>query len=720
MLDTGGAEPKPLILVVDDDRMAREMARSALEEAGYVVAEAANGAEALKVFEGRRPSLVLLDLQMPVLDGFSACEQLRSRYPEDHSPVLVVTGNEDRESVDRAYEVGATDFTHKPVNWPLLVHRVRYLLRVSDAFGELRRSQASLASSQRIARLGSFEWDADSNEMHWSDETYRIFGLVPGSVEASYESFWKRVHPDDREKAREAIRESLKQSKQFSVEHRVQRLSGEPRHVRQQGEISEEEGRAGTWIVGTVQDVTEQWAAQQKINYLASYDSLTGLVNRRLFREQLERAMAAARERNHSFALLFMDLDRFKRINDTLGHDAGDQILKAVAERLRLHVRGSDVVARGEEEDEAAAVSRLGGDEFTVLLSKITRPEEAGDVARRILRVLPEPISVNGQEVAITGSVGIAVYPTDGEDADELVRHADAAMYHAKDRGRNNCQFFSDSMNAESLRKLTVESRLREALERGELRLHYQPIVDLRTGAITGAEALLRWNHPELGTVSPSEFVPVSEETGLIVPIGEWVLRTACCQAKQWQEEGYLDILMSVNVSIRQFAHHDLRDTVARALQDSGIDPSYLELELTESFMMQDDEAAATVLRDLRAIGVRVALDDFGTGYSSLSYVTRFPLDTLKMDRCFVRDIDSDPGAAGIASAVISMAHSLDARVVAEGVDTEEQATFLRAQGCDEMQGFLFSEAVPADEFVRLLQLERNQEVGLPSKRKRN
>ena len=377
---------------------------------------------------------------------------------------------------------------------------------------------------------------------------------------------------------------------------------------------------------------------------------------------------------------------------------------------IREKVRGTDVVSRLEDPGLQTEVSRLGGDEFTILLSNIAEPDDAGEVARRILKALPEPITVDGPEISSTGSIGIAIFPEDGDDAESLLKHADTAMYHAKERGRNTHQFFCESMNQATRRKLTLETRLREALEHGDLEVHYQPRLDLSNGAVVATEALLRWEDPELRKISPKEIIPLAEDTGLIFAVGAWVLDTACAQNRAWQLEGYTPIRVSVNVSSRQFTHHDLRETVRHALDQSQMDPRYLELEITESVVLQDDEETALVLRDLRAMGVGVALDDFGTGYSSLSYLPRFPLDVLKMDRCFVRDVDSDPSAAGIASAVIAMAHCLGARVVAEGVDAEEQLRFLRDQGCDEAQGFLFSGAVPAPALTRFL-TRRNDDL---------
>ncbi|MCU0669895.1 MAG: EAL domain-containing protein [Myxococcota bacterium] len=691
----------PLVLVVDDDRLTRTQLRDQLEAQGFAVADASSGIEALAAFERLRPGLVLLDLHMPAPDGFAVCRELRARHPSDATPILVVTADDDPNSLDRAYSAGATDFVAKPLHAALLAHRIRYLMRGAHALVALGRSQRSLARAQRIARIGSWDWNPYTNELHWSGETFRILGVDPAEV-SSWERFFATVHPADRDRVRDEMREGMRGNHSFRIHYRVVLPDGSVRHVDSQGEVTADGPEAGAWISGTLQDVTDQAHAQARIHYLASYDNLTGLANRRLFQDQLERAVAAARSRGHLLGVLFMDLDRFKKVNDTLGHAAGDQLLQTVSERLRAHVRGSDVIGRVDI-DEPPAISRLGGDEFTVLLSKLEQPEDAGDVARRILRAIPEAVDLNGHSVSLSASIGIAIYPYDGEDVETLIKHADAAMYAAKEQGRDNFQFFSSRINASALRKLAIESKLRDALARNELRLHYQPRLDLRNGHVCAVEALIRWTHPELGVVSPREFIPLAEETGLIAPIGEWVMRTACAQGRLWQEQGLAPIPISVNVSPRQFAEADMRDVVGRILRETDFLPRYLELELTESLLLLDDDATAVVLRDLRAMGVAVALDDFGTGYSSLSYLARFPLDTLKMDRCFVRDVDHDPAAAGVAKAVIAIGHCLGARVVAEGVDTFEQERFLRDHGCDELQGFLLSGALPPGEVARFL-----------------
>jgi predicted signal transduction protein with EAL and GGDEF domain len=403
--------------------------------------------------------------------------------------------------------------------------------------------------------------------------------------------------------------------------------------------------------------------------------------------------------------MLFLDLDRFKQINDTLGHSVGDRLLQGVADRLRKCLRSGDTIARGGDSARGSGdnVARLGGDEFIVSLTDLTRVEDVQKVAYRILEALKEPFRIEKHEVFVTTSIGISLFPYDGTDLETLLKNADAAMYHAKDAGRSNFQFYSKSMNAAAEKRLTLENKLRRALERGEFQLHYQPLIDVDTWRIVGAEALIRWRHPELGLVSPAEFVPLAEETGLIVPIGEWVLRTACVQIQKWHELGNRDLFMAVNISGRQFSQEALVATIEQAVRATGADPKCLELEITESVLMHNAEETVQTLEVLKAMGPRISVDDFGTGYSSLSYLRRFPIHTLKIDRSFVNDVTTDPGDAAIVSAIIAMARGLSLEVIAEGVETPDQRTFLLQEGCRLMQGYLFGRPVPAEDFETLL-----------------
>jgi diguanylate cyclase (GGDEF)-like protein len=443
--------------------------------------------------------------------------------------------------------------------------------------------------------------------------------------------------------------------------------------------------------------------AEEKIHSLAYYDNLTGLPNRTFCLELITQAIRLAYRHKRNFATLFIDLDFFKRINDTLGHAIGDQLLQAVSERLQKYIRKSDHIARLEEDDMAESVSRIGGDEYIVLLNEIKDPHDAAKVANRILTDLLKPFKLNNHEVYVTASIGISVFPFDGEDSESLLRNADIAMSHAKKQGRNNFQFYSESMNTNALKRLTLENNLRKALERKEVFLHYQPKMDAKDKKIVGVEALIRWKHPELGLVSPAEFIPLAEETGLIIPIGEWVLRTACSQNKAWQKAGLEPIRISVNLSSRQFEQKNLLETISLVLFEADLDPEYLELEITESTVMKNPKYAIATLQELKATGINISIDDFGTGYSSLNYLRQLPLDSLKVDRSFVNKALTSTSDASIISAIIALAHNLNLKVVAEGVETEEQLKFLRKLQCNEVQGYLFSKPLHADEFVQLL-----------------
>ena len=461
-----------------------------------------------------------------------------------------------------------------------------------------------------------------------------------------------------------------------------------------------------THFISMAKDVTQQKILEEKIHRLAYYDDLTGLPNRVFHKELMARTIEIAKRNKQLFALLYMDLDNFKRINDTLGHNVGDFLLKSVAKKLSAFLRRCDYVARCQEVDIEDVLSRPGGDEFLVLLHNLGEAQDAARVARRILEELSAPWDLNGREVLMTASIGISLYPNDGETVDHLLKNADAAMYHAKAEGKNNYQFYSESLNASVLELLMLESEIRKALDHGEFTLYYQPKLDASTRRITGMEALIRWNHPEKGLLLPGRFISAAETSGLIVPMAEYSLRAACVQLKRWQDEGFKPITVAVNVSGRQFDQKNLIEVVDGALRDAGLSPRCLELEITESTIMRNPDEAVRTLLALKERGIEIAIDDFGTGYSSLSYLKRLPLDFLKIDQSFVRNLASSPSDQAIVRATIAMAHSLNLKVIAEGVETTEQMAFLCEQGCDEVQGFLFSRAVPPHEFSELMAKE--------------
>ncbi len=462
-------------------------------------------------------------------------------------------------------------------------------------------------------------------------------------------------------------------------------------------------------LLAVVRDISERKIAEQRIRHLAYFDGLTGLPNRQLFQTRLDEALEEATTLGESVAVLFIDLDRFKQVNDTLGHGAGDRLLSAVARRFSKVVRRNDLVARASEDGDELPISRLGGDEFTVILH-VKEPDDAGIVAERLLRVLRDPFRIESHEVFIGASIGIATFPDDASDAETLTRKADTAMYSAKDRGRGIFQFYSESMNATGLRKLEMEMNMRRSLEEGGFEVHYQLQRNAVHGHVSGCEALLRWTQPDGEPVSPIEFIPIAEESGLINPLGEWVLREACARSVAWEAAGYASIPVSVNVSARQFRSDDFPTRLEAVLQDTGIDPHRVELEITESAFLIDEQSIATAFRRIKDLGVRIALDDFGTGYSSLSYLRRFPIDRVKIDRSFVREISTNPSDRALIDSIIAMVHTLGMGVVAEGVESLEQAEILRAGGCDELQGYLFAKPVPAEEFERYLERIKEEE----------
>jgi diguanylate cyclase (GGDEF)-like protein len=450
----------------------------------------------------------------------------------------------------------------------------------------------------------------------------------------------------------------------------------------------------GTLVVGTRQlvlSIEQRKRAEDRIRHLAYHDALTDLPNRSLMEDHLVKSLTQARRKGRMLALLYLDLDRFKRINEGVGHTLGDQVLQRVAERLTSTVREADTIAR------------VGGDEFTVLLPKISRVEDAAQVAERILEGLRHPLVLDGSQLHTTTSIGVAFYPNDAEEADTLLRYADIAMYHAKEQGRDNYQFYNPGMKVPIPDPLALESDLRCALERDEFVVYYQPQVDISCQQIVGVEALVRWQHPSRGLMLPADFIPVAEESGLIVPLGEWVLRTACAQAKAWQEAALPAIRLAVNVSARQFQQRDLAEMVDRALKETSLEPHCLQLEITESVVMHDMDFAIATLANLKAMGIQIAIDDFGCGHSSLNYLKRLPIDHVKIDQSFVRDLATDPSDAAIVGSVVAMTRELNLKVVAEGVETEEQLAFLKDRRCDVVQGFLFSKPMPADAVEKMI-----------------
>jgi diguanylate cyclase (GGDEF)-like protein len=553
----------------------------------------------------------------------------------------------------------------------------------------LRLSEENSKRAQSVGGVGSWQLDIRKNQLEWSEETYRIFGVEAGKP-LDHEAFMACVHPDDRGLVEHAWQKAM-QGEPYDIKHRILAGEGQVKWVRERAEIlfdAQHQAISGT---GTVQDITDWKLDKENIQRLAYYDPLTGLPNRSLLHDRLNQAIAVAHRDNERFALMILDLDRFKYINDTLGHQAGDQMLMVIAERLAEGVREGDTI------------SRLGGDEFVVLLQE-TSAEGALLVAEKFLKSVSVSFEVDGITITTHGSIGICMYPEDGRDVDTLMKNADAAMYHAKDMGRNNAQFFTPQLNEKTQLHFDMERELRLALERKEFELYYQPQIDLSDNSISGMEALLRWKHPQRGMILPAEFIPLAEESDLIVDIGEWVLRTACAQARTWHDQGLPTISIAINLSIRQLRDKHLAKLLKKLLNEANLPHWILELELTESIMLHDAHAAVDFIAEVHGLGIMLSIDDFGIGYSSLGYLKKLSLDKLKIDQSFIRDIDTNPDDTAIVRAIISLAHGLGIRVIAEGVETAGQMEMLRKEGCDEVQGYLISHPQPVagiTDFIR-------------------
>ena len=694
----------PKVLLVDDDEVNLLLTSAALRERGFDVTEATSGEAALRLLGDWLPDVIVLDAIMPGLDGFQTCREVRAMAGFESMPVLMLTGLDDDASITRAYEAGATDFFVKSTQWSLLAGRLQYLLRSSRTRQELERSKSKLARAQDLARMGSFDWRASAKSLALSVETLRVFGFPPNKS-LGFRGLMRMVPGGERRSFLRLVREIVAHSSVLYADVTVKLPEGQRQriiHVEAEPEFNDHGAVAG--YTGIVQDVTDRRVADQQIRHLANFDTLTGLPNRRQLIWRTERALEQARRLGHQCAVLLIDLDRFKLVNDTLGHAAGDELLTEVARRLRSCVRHSDMVLEGALEGVGQrshrlleAVGRLGGDEFVALLPEVADERDAERVANRIIDLMREPIYVTGQDCFVTASVGIALYPRDGETVVDLLRNSDVAMYAVKAQGRNAAALYHPQLAGRGRQKLELESALHKAIERDELVLHYQPKVDVRAAKMVGVEALMRWQRGDQ-LIPPGDFIPLAEESGLIIPLSEWAIRQAARQAKAWQLSfGFADSI-AVNLPNQLFERTDLVEHIHDAVSHYGVPHHSIELEITETGLMKDLQNVIPSLHRLNEIGVEISIDDFGTGYSSLAYLTTLPISELKVDRSFIRDLGITPQSAAIATAIIALARSLGLRVVAEGVETLRQMDVLHRLGCSVMQGFLFSKPLPPDE----------------------
>jgi diguanylate cyclase (GGDEF)-like protein len=677
------------ILVADDEATARLLMQAALGQAGFETILAEDGHDALDKFATLPCDMVMLDVDMPRLDGYATCARLRGLVG-DELPIVMVTAMDDVASIEHAFHVGATDFIAKPINWSILGQRLRYLTRANQVLQDLHTANAR--NSAILNALPDTLLRLDGDGMVLAMHRPAQAGAEPGpDLPAAGETLPARLPRPAAERILAAAAQVRAEGGVATIEYQVEQDRDGTRYF--EARLA---GILGQEALCLVRDITERKAAEHDIHRLAYFDTLTGLPNRHAFGKRLDLEIARAREHAQGMAVLFLDLDGFKNVNDTLGHSAGDILLQWVADRLRQSIRSTDLVSRVEfPMNTGVELARLGGDEFTVLIPYLRQAEHALHLAQRIHEAMRQPFNLDGKDRVLTTSIGIAIYPEDGENAEALLKHADTAMYHAKNQGRDNCQFYSATLSRDAMRRLDLLGGLRKALERDEFHLEYQPQLDLASGRVDAVEALLRWDHPEHGAVSPAEFIPLAEENGLIVPIGEWVLGMACGDAAKWRDAG-MPISLAVNLSAIQFKHPMLLSEIARILARTGLPADALELEVTEGALMEDSAATLATLDAIRGLGVHLALDDFGTGYSSLSYLKRLPLNNLKVDQSFVRGLPGDRENLAIAKAIVGLAKNLGFTVTAEGIETLEQARLFRDMGCETLQGFYIGKPLRA------------------------
>ena len=700
------------LLLVDDEELNRDMLGRRLERHGYAVVLAESGRAALAALDRGCPDVVLLDVMMPDLNGLDVLRHIRTRFSADRLPVIMVTAKSQSEDIVEALDLGANDYISKPIDMPVALARIRAQVARRQAEQALHESQERYALAVEGSQDGVWDVKVATGEAFYSPRWLAIMGCTdrPATLDAWYE----RVHPDDLASFRADLEEYLHgEAPHFESEHRIRHGRDGFRWVLARGfAVRDDQGQA-VRMAGSLTDITEGKVA----------DPLTGLPNRVLFMDRLARLVEHARRvPEFQFAVLFLDLDRFKTVNDSLGHEAGDQLLVQTARRIEHSLRATDTVSRlvaidGDRRRLAVTtLARFGGDEFGVILGGIRHPSDARRVAERITQALSAAYDVAGQELFVGGSVGIALSASGYDRADDMVRDADTALYRAKSCGRGRIEVFDAAMHDQVVARLQLETDLRHAIERGELVVHYQPIVSLGRAEVAGLEALVRWQHPTRGLVPPGEFIAVAEETGLIVPLGYAVVRAVCEQLSRWAALGAPTERLSVgiNLSARQLMLPDLPERLRAIVEEYGIDPSRIDLEITESGMMADPEHAREICARLKAVGFRLSVDDFGTGYSSLSYLQHFPVDRLKIDRSFLAQAAAEGEADGIIRTIIGLASHLGLEVVAEGVETASQVDTLLALRCDYGQGFFFCRPVEADPLDRLLL----EDLGAPARLK--
>ena len=673
------------LLIVDDDKVILETLHTAMQELGYKVDSVTDGIKALSLLEKNNYDLIITDLQMPEMDGYALCEAIRKKYSAEALPILVLTSTTEDVYIQDAYEIGISNFIIKPVNFISLAYSALFTIQNARNAHELWRNRQLLEAAEQTAQVSHWSWEENQQEIQFSSNLPSYFEHSLADIK-TLESFITTVGNSS---MNAAINNCLISGQESSWEQEVTYSEDEkPRYILHRFHMVKNE-RNNAVLIGTVQEISSIRRAEKHIMELAFYDTLTKLSSRSSFNKKIQELIISSKNRTEQFALLYLDLDNFKNINDSFGHDVGDKLLIEVANRLRVLLREDDFA------------SRLGGDEFCLLINNIADNLSAANVAERCLQSLSQPIMLAGRKIIPHACIGIATYPHDGDDSNFLIKAADTAMYEAKKSGKNQYAFYETAMTDAAHHRLTIENDLRTALNKGQFELYYQPKISLSTGNVHSVEALIRWNHPEKGLCSPNTFIPDAERMGLIIELGEWVIQQACTQIKLWQTQGLKDFAIAVNISPTHFAQTNFSEQIAKIVHDMGVSPSHIEIEITES-TSRDHNVFSNTCQKLRSLGFSIAIDDFGTGYSSLSVLKGAAVDVLKIDREFVRHLPNDTQSSILIGTILGMCKALGLQVVAEGIETEEQLQLLVAMGCHMAQGYYFSKPVPAREISAL------------------
>jgi len=677
------------ILVVDDDLITRKTLQKVLETSGCKVTATASGEEGIRLFSENMPDMVLLDVMMPGINGYETCIKLRKICHINHLPIIMLTGLNDVESVEEAFQAGATDFITKPINWPLLIQRVKYALRSYNLHNELIQQQQKIQQAQQIARLTYIELDETLEDISFSEELTTLFNIDLPNDHCLLSEYYDYIHRDDQETFIDALHHTFHLKQDHDIEYRLLSENGEYLTVRQNS-TPRYHNEQLTGVIATLQDITAQERIQSLMEYRAHYDNVTELPNLKSLQDAINDIVLS--EQSDSLTAIFsIKLDRFKVINETLGYDIGNRVLKILTGSLSSFTH------------EHVKLYRTSGGSFGLIASEQQQMDEIIELANTILKESLKTIELDDHELNLSASIGIVVHPLENSDNNSLIKFAESAASLAKQQGGNSYQFYSAEMQSQAQRKLSMEAELRKAVEQEQFVLYYQPQVNTNTQEIIGMEALIRWQHPEKGMIPPFHFIPIAEETGIIKPIGEWVLEEACRKTQEWHQQGHDNLRIGINLSARQLENDDIVRFTKNTLANTGINPKMVELEVTESAAMTDFKKTLALLHELRDLGITLSIDDFGTGHSSLSYLQQLPVHTLKIDRAFIKDIGTDSDDGTIAKTIVAMAHNLKLNVIAEGIEVVEHLQFLQQCGCDEIQGYLFSPPLREEDFIKYL-----------------